>query len=620
MTKKTPNGTNSALKSESGADLSFQLGTPGTINTPMTTHTVHSMASSVGETYDNYNGDTWKDKDSVASDDFQDGLSFEGDSLNDISMNNTPRDHTPLATIKEDSSVKGSGSSYKAKGDDLGWLQGKDNSISSFLSPYISSKQKQSEVKQPPSTSKEGSGHRPHHHHHHHHENKPSSSNGAVTEMTNSMKGKREYSAHIFLSVVTLLLALSLVVHLSRHHEVVRVVEKHVPIASSSFAGWFSSPEKQVAKAFEDNPSSWMDSITAKVLAKKTLETEKAKKEAEEKQLEIDRLEKSRIAAKNKAAAREIEAKKEREAVLAKAAKEEADRKEAERARRQAEQELADLEAKHAEEEKRHKVQEEKRAKERKEEISRLERERKAEIERMKKEEEDRVLVEAAKKAKAIHEAELKKKRELEAARETEKLAIAKAQAAKDAEKKASRRRNQEQSAATFSWVATVLVLLGFVASAIALTWSPFHSRTLKRLGAQAATFLSDLFVRVNASIADAKKQEGKSPKAKATKPQDSGEASEIDVDEDNNQQWKEVQTPAATKGGRGRSKTPARKAKTPAAKSTAKKRTPARSTSKRRKAPVDDSDDYVANDSRPTPLRRSGRVNHLDTGNYVVD
>lgn len=628
---KTPAGVhNSALKSENGSDdLSFQLGTPGTVNTPMTAHTVQSMASSVGETYDNYHGDTWRDKDSVASDDMNDGMSFEQDSLNSIHLYRTPRDVTPLATINENSSTKGTGSSYKTKeGDDIGWLQGKDNSIGSFLSPYVSSKSKQpqSEVKESPQQSGNGR----HHHHGRHH----TTSASATAASKDAIKSKREYSAHLFLTVVTLLLAVSLVVHLSRHHDVVKVVEKRVPLVSSSplsLAGWFSSPEQQAQKAIEENPTGWMDSITAGMLAKKSKETEKAKKEAAEKQKEIDRLEKSRREAREKAAARELEAERERQEALAKAAKEEAERKEAQRARLRAEQELAELEAKHAEEEKRHRLQEERRAKERKEEIARLEKERREEIERMKQQEDERVLVEAAKKAKAIHEAETKKKMELQAAKEAEKVAIAKAEAAKEAERKARRRRSNEVHASAFSWIATVLVILGVVASAVALLWSPFHSRTLKGLTLQASAIVKDLLKGAKAAASAGASDSSSAGGDKKTSGADgaAAEASEIDGDKDESgQQWKDIATPAPApkKGGRGRSKTPARKAKTPAAKSTTKKRTPARSKSKGRRKDLDaddvdeDEDGDVQSRRGRTPLRRSGRVNHLESGNYIVD
>lgn len=605
----------------------------------MTNHTVHSMASSVGETFDNYNGDTWKDKDSMIGSD--DGMSFEQDSLNDISLNRTPRDVTPLATINENSSAKGTGSSHKTRGDDLGWLQGKDNSVGSFMSPYLSSRQqspqpRQSAVKESPQTS--GNGHH-HHHGHHRHTDKPSTASASVAGAGTSadkdaIKSKREFSAHVFLSVVTLLLALSLVMHLSRHHDVVKVIEKRVPIVSNSpFSGWFGSSEQQVQHAIEENPSGWMDSITAGVLAKKSIETEKAKKEAAEKQKEIDRLERSRKEARDKAAARELESKREREEALAKAAKEEAERKEAQKARLRAEQELAELEAKHAEEEKRHKKEEEKRAKERKEEIARLERERIEEIERLKKEEEERVLVEAARKAKAIYKAEMEKKKELEAAKEAEKLAIAKAQAAKEAERKAHRRRSTERSASAFSWIATILVMLGVVASVFALALSPFYSRTLKGLVVKATAFLNDLLARApTPGAANSVQKKGAAEAA----PADSGaEETEKDDGADDvdggDKQWKEVATPAPKKGGaRGRSKTPARKAKTPAAKSTAK-RTPARSRSKGRKAPAtndgandDDEGEGEGEASQGrrgrTPLRRSGRVNNLESGTYIVD
>merc|ERR1711871_410949 len=306
----------------------------------------------------------------------------------------------------------------------------------------------------------------------------------------------------------------------------------------------------------------------------------------------------------------------EREAVLVKAAKDEADRKEAERARRRAEQELAELEAKHAEDERRHRAQEERRARERREEIARLEKEKSEQIERLKQEEEGRVMMEAAKQARAIHEAEKKKKQELEAAREVEKLAIARAEAAKEAERAASRRRSAEKNASEFARVASVLAILGAVTSALALMWSPLHSRTLKHAIFAVNNLLLCYFIRVKAKIFGSLEDESQVHVLNTVcMPSEEMEATERDADSSTSDKRRTPgkRTSVARRGGRGRSKTPSTKSKP-------RRRSPSRSKSTSRKTAINENEASASLNGTPVLLRRSGRVNRLDTGNYYVD
>ena len=122
---------NNDISMDSNYDASINFGTPGTINTPMTANTVHTMDSSVGETYSNYNGETWRDKNSVHGS-VRDEYSFDQDSLSNFSYSRSTRG-TPLHPIHEISGA--STSSAASKKEEEGLLQ---NDVSSFISPSMS--------------------------------------------------------------------------------------------------------------------------------------------------------------------------------------------------------------------------------------------------------------------------------------------------------------------------------------------------------------------------------------------------------------------------------------------------------------------------------------------------
>ena len=388
------------LSMESGHGASIQLGTPGTIDTPMTASTVHTMNSSVGETYSNYNGDTWADKNSVKG-----GLpdqSFDQDSLSNIPYSHTPKDNTVLQPIYETSDVSNSVGSKEGA-----WLQGHNNSISSFTSPYMKSSAPASVIKAPQqaqhlqqyqSVAQQRQQHRQHHQH--------------TTGQTNA-ESKSEGLTHVFLSAITLILAASLVIYLTSMDQ-----KMSISSPSSRSGDWWWSPSPNHI----ENPTSnaWINSVTASIMAKKSSQEKIANVEADWRVREEAKLTAQRLEVEKKQKQRETELKKEHATALLQASKEAEEKRAHERARRKAEEELRAAEEKHAVELRRHRELEEKRDAQRKEELARL-----------KATEAERVKLEATKQAKLIYDAKMKEEREKETKVLAEKTAAEKVKADK---------------------------------------------------------------------------------------------------------------------------------------------------------------------------------------------
>ena len=152
----------------------------------MTANTVHTMDSS--ETYSNYNGETWRDKNSVHGS-VRDEYSFDQDSLSNFSYSRSTRG-TPLHPIHEISGA--STSSAASKKEEEGLLQ---NDVSSFISPSMS----KSSMSTPASV----------------HEVKQQLQKEPEQIQPRPAGKDSESFTHIFLSAVTLVFAATLVVHLT---------------------------------------------------------------------------------------------------------------------------------------------------------------------------------------------------------------------------------------------------------------------------------------------------------------------------------------------------------------------------------------------------------------------